>query len=897
MAYTYEQLDLGGHPYGLNPSERKKKKSHLAEMQKLLQKMEQQLQEDLEQTTKEEQTKALEEQIKRAKHQQKLVAKRAELLEAADKTEAKIRESIKEKKEPLFFTTDVTISSELKEAIIAFGINGDRKYDAALKVAKGYGIEQASAIRNMAANPKRMDLRDFGDMIEVVPNAEIGELEKITTEFAQDYMNYESGNPELRKARLDEFYDRIDAIDPFSLDLSCITGKDTGTRSGPDQLTPSERDFMKLIDCCRADQAFQTKEFENQEYFNARYSDPKTRTQKTLIRDLLFNKSLMQYITLGILPMNGVLQNLKPHPDALYGVNELASLSAQMGFQLYQQDMAALLGEPCDMALHFKVPENLVNQFYKYGKPDADKSEFKPTSEYFEPLFGPLYSSATTKEYMKEAGLDFEDMIFIDGISAKEKLEKEYPEIDEAEKETAIRHMAMKAMMSGEHRVEFARIQMNEKGTYSMQVSSIQPDLHALDHSEKTHERKGLFGLLKHKETRADRIDKLWAKDPEREVRQNKIRDQVNRKIMASINKRTPAVAVEQPKKTVVKMNWKEFEEVKELNVKYGNTEAHREKLKKECYATLKDGEYAENAFFGWAAMNGKTSYIAVSEAIRPKLAEDMKMKNLEISAFMQNKGTLAGLFGMTLDEPLKMSIEEVISNDPQYDAKKELVGKEFVKQMSRMGTAEFSEIFIKMEQTLEQQSFEPFANHDFSNLTLNLRKINFLSQAVTAWNEVITDQVKENMSPKLDNAAERLRRIQPLQSVSTYADFAVSDDYLIADTEKVISRNEARRFNDVATAYICRDLMETMAKQCKGAKTLGEACDKAGTSLTERQALLDERKWEITGYAANKHLQEITDFIKTGKSPCHKIDKDDKKLEFHFPEKTIQRQTGGKRK
>ena len=65
MAYTYEQLGLGEHPYGLTAEERKEKKDQLQQMLEKLGMQEELLK------TQEDPIKTIEEQTKRLLHQKK----------------------------------------------------------------------------------------------------------------------------------------------------------------------------------------------------------------------------------------------------------------------------------------------------------------------------------------------------------------------------------------------------------------------------------------------------------------------------------------------------------------------------------------------------------------------------------------------------------------------------------------------------------------------------------------------------------------------------------------------------------------------------------------------------------------------------------------------------------
>lgn len=380
----------------------------------------------------------------------------------------------------------------------------------------------------------------------------------------------------VNRDRLEEFYDRLDAFDFDALDLSYMMDPE---QDFSEDMKKKNRDRMNELQVLQDNYwTISRIEKEYPDYLEKRY--PSSNKEAKMRCELI--------------------QNFLKSAD---------ELSVQISLQEYRQNMAALLGKESDPNLRFRIAIDtwLGTELRDYVIGESeDENEFKDA--LFDSTLGTVFKMDVTKRHMEESGLSFEDMIFIDGQSLRERYGAACEGMSEEEREQRLKHEAVQDMISGNHRVELATMQMDSKGGYSIHVAAVQPDLHMLDHFEKHWNHNSMrrafdFGLTKI-ETRADRSDKLWAKDPERETRQNGIRNAVVGRINERINEKelnkelkksggqikrlvrysdlAKEVAAEQKRETGKKRQEKKKENVKK------NAEPNREAKPKEKEKTAK---------------------------------------------------------------------------------------------------------------------------------------------------------------------------------------------------------------------------------------------------------------------------------------------------------------------
>lgn len=436
-----------------------------------------------------------------------------------------LREPLKEANRPEEFTTEAKFSPAFKAAF--------------LKATDSTYMQEALS-ELTAQNPTVLagiDARDFLDL-KLLPGHPEQERKEAAKAFLQDYV---SGDPVKREKCLDMFYDMYDSIDPLKFDLSCLSSTEEPT--GPD-MTDSEKDLLTFMEAWKFEQGSEMKMKENPSYLARRYPTTADQIRFRTKQDLFDN-----YAT--VLPI-------------LYGKNGLQSSGGSLDDTSTKnmQRMPEISGNVISFSTaHYTAQMRLLDEDKDTGSVDMSKNidadfgvKITDDSVGFLRTFGVMGGSTAEKD-RAELGLDELDMVYIDGKSAKEK----YAGMSESD----IKDHVMDDLCSGEHRVEMATLLKEKDGTFRVNVSSVKPNLHALDEIDKGQRSAARrffdFGATKI-ETRADKSDKLWAKDPEGKDRKEGIRADLGQKILSKVSEKKKKEFEEQKAKqeAVVKQAGKE---------------------------------------------------------------------------------------------------------------------------------------------------------------------------------------------------------------------------------------------------------------------------------------------------------------------------------------------------
>lgn len=383
------------------------------------------------------------------------------------------------------------------------------------------------------------DHRDFAAMVEYEDGMTSQQKKEMFTEYMEDYY---SGDPARRKKCLDNFYDRMDSIDPLTLDLSCIS-RPGMTGDGSGTLTASERDVIRLFDRFRNGQTYTVKsEVENREYTEQRYTTPQAKAKRDFARDIV-NNGFMPYLSNGLMAYNEVNQNLAEAPGMRGVMDVHAQDHITEAIDKLKLKVAVLEGIPYQQSIQSAITaENASALARQPIKREADGS-FDRTSAN---LLGRIHSDIIFKSesdinqsnIRQELGIKANDMIFIDGVSVTALYADKFKEMSEEQRSKRIQQEVAAAALTGQHRFDYATLHTDATGAYKTVISPIEIDLHAMDAQEKS-KRSALrrafdFGPFKIKTT-ADQQDALQKSDPDRETRQKAIEVRLGADITAAV--------------------------------------------------------------------------------------------------------------------------------------------------------------------------------------------------------------------------------------------------------------------------------------------------------------------------------------------------------------------------
>lgn len=463
--------------------------------------------------------------------------------------EAEMAANLEKLDKPSFDTDSLLeepeIRPELKAKIIEAGrirsLVGDELQDICRKEGNGQTFREFF----------ESDDRDMTQVC-VVPDSITDD--EARRDFVRNWVRDWKDVPAGRKKCLDAFFDAQDRLAVKDYDLSCLTASDDSAVMD-DGLTKSEHDFIDMLFLRAASQARATKGFvENPAYFNARYGGNAAEMFRSLRGRYMdgIDVYLQQVMQLnGLMPES---MRAKEAGDFTSGISKATMRSVQIAEQRFRREYAAIYGKeipdvskqtlimnndlvakipglPDDGALETEKADlvSLVDRFSR-GEPLTAAEELD-IQGIFNANIGTALGFSLVEYDKKRAdfGVDFYDTLFIDGKSVREYVGNKYGDpkgMTDAElTELNGRYLVEVTMaaLSGEHRVEAAEILKDKDGKSMVNLVSVQIDCHALDAAEnKAHHNAGRrafnFGLTKI-QTRADKADRLWADDPDRETR------------------------------------------------------------------------------------------------------------------------------------------------------------------------------------------------------------------------------------------------------------------------------------------------------------------------------------------------------------------------------------------
>lgn len=172
--------------------------------------------------------------------------------------------------------------------------------------------------------------------------------------------------------------------------------------------------------------------------------------------------------------------------------------------------------------------ESMADDVYKLSLQNPSESAEAGAAAY-DRVFGsaPALKGLLDHPVTKEAGITSEtQLFFIDGLAVEDYIKMRDPGFSSrgfSEKEKLIKREIMAASTDGKHHVELGVPALDELGNMSVQVATINLDLHVLDGKERWYER-----------SRAHQAERLMADDAGKDQRHAKIKQIQSEKIFAA---------------------------------------------------------------------------------------------------------------------------------------------------------------------------------------------------------------------------------------------------------------------------------------------------------------------------------------------------------------------------
>lgn len=384
---------------------------------------------------------------------------------------------------------------------------------------------------------RQCDVRDFSEMIEVLPGLSAEQMEEKCTKYIKDYTG---SDPDKRKKILDDFYDRFLEFDINARNLSCLKGEGKGVR-GVDGLTESEQEVMKLITQFGRTQAMNVKLKENPEYKRERFGDPMALERLNVQDD---TTHAMNFYVIELLANNHLSHDFKEIDfDTLCGKDQVTAMDIVT--QRTAQIMAGMEGRPIQMDIHFSLSQE-KNGLYGLDKGQLSGENAGNTDNVAERAFefslGAIYDIANVRQWMNDQGMDEFDLIHIDGLSAREQFAGKYEggNLNQYAIKKQMKKDVMKSVMEGSHHIDLITLDMNAKGDIVANPHAVKVDLHAFDQLEKQNEH----GRTRHRldrgpfkiKTRADMADRINKDKQSVEDRLSHVIPRINEKLAVQTN-------------------------------------------------------------------------------------------------------------------------------------------------------------------------------------------------------------------------------------------------------------------------------------------------------------------------------------------------------------------------
>ncbi len=400
------------------------------------------------------------------------------------------------------------------------------------------------------------DSRDFERMIQFPPEMTENSQKK---NYARQWINRFLDVPEGRRQCLDEFFDRVDQMDQRKFDLRCFSKNGDPTPVQADGLTASEHDFIDSLWLFGCTQTRSKKGVqENPQYFNNRYQTERSR--------MLFRTAADRDITcipyyMNIMDVNGYsFTNVRPkQTDVLMNLQNTVS-RVELGYEVYERRKSAAQGMEYPSAISVNLYDGKYTDPAQYrqwlgvinsalrgveaGGRLTDGAVSFMYDVYLDNTDNAGLKNKEKEDLNSKFGLDDLDSLFVDGKPLKEYVGKKYGDLEKAGDagktfiEQAMCSEFILAAMSGKHRTEMAEIHIGPDGSYQVKIAEYKLNSHLMDETEKQTEHSStrrFFDFAATKiETRADKQDKLWEQDPDKEKRQEEIRTRMSEKIVKS---------------------------------------------------------------------------------------------------------------------------------------------------------------------------------------------------------------------------------------------------------------------------------------------------------------------------------------------------------------------------
>lgn len=360
---------------------------------------------------------------------------------------------------------------------------------------------------------------------------------------------YRTGDEAARRPYVERYFDAIDSLEmPLAEEGAALSAESF------------VRDYQKNLKALALCTVIQNFAEDNPQAFAARYDTPEKRQRLTEMGALYaeysgYMASVMP--ALGFAP--DTQYNFTPDPEAVHHADE-EHIQTMTG-RLQAQMMANRASSPRADApepFRFDIPASRklpgicgLGERLAQGRAAPRALTDTAMEIYMNSLETIMGRSSSQAAFAKNNGMPYDEfeMIFIDGVSVREK----YPQLHAEGRTRELRTLVGAAMVSGQNRVEAATMRYDEEGKPCVDMHTVSADITAIQPT-KAEEHGWLrrafdWGPFKIK-TRQEMVDEMAEDTPEREANKRAAEARLKESFVANERAVIHQKALEEQRKT-----------------------------------------------------------------------------------------------------------------------------------------------------------------------------------------------------------------------------------------------------------------------------------------------------------------------------------------------------------
>lgn len=256
---------------------------------------------------------------------------------------------------------------------------------------------------------------------------------------------------------------------------------------------------------------------------------------------------------------------------------------------------------------------------------------------------------------------------------------------------------------------------------------------------------------------------------------------------------------------------------------------------------------------------------------------EEKTKEALMLTMYRQaSRASMVGLYALSKG----MTLDELLSPEPQYNDRKRAIGAEFVDRIGLIKEEEFYKIngenanyqeyvkqkqqdtcqlFVRLNQVVAEQASDVIKDCSAEALTRNYAKLSFLTAATQDLFQSCPPNVKKLDEERLEQLEIQSRTIGEMRYVMEYCNYIASEPYVQA-------LNTAKNQTAVKKGVAARMWTEKFSAECQNTASLADAAARIDRPfINAAQGLLIDLSNERT---SPERFRQYAEYASTGRNP-----------------------------